>query len=157
MMNIKSVSLVILLSLCLAILGFISSDVVIDFFRPQGDVHIVTTTIDAQMTYASQFAGVGALIPILIFFTWVITKTTDIKGRLLSLIIIALCMLSAFIARQHTLNGSVFIQKESHINKIVYSIDYSELKYPLYMFIGLIVGCIVAFGILFIRNRRKVI
>ncbi len=137
----KSIIVTIVSAIALTILGAIVYDKILTCLLPKADnVKYIVTNIDAQFSVSVWFGAVWGLFPIVLYSIWLLSKTEGLKRKIFSIGLILLFMLAAIVIRYLIIKSTASKANQLTSEIITIPFDVTDLRYSLYMFLGLITG-----------------
>ena len=158
-MKIKSFILIIGISLFLLVVSFLIFLKTGHLLWPEIDnTEYAQTQMGSQFTIAFLFAAVVALTPILLHLTWRFSKTTAMKEKMISTIIVLACMILAVLLRRRLLiaasNELIGLPTVEGV-PVRNSILVEKIHFEYYLLAGLILGCLITYFILRKKNFHQ--
>jgi len=136
-------------AIALTIVGIMSYDTIAALLLPKMDhMQFTVTVIGTQFSNAIWFGMVCGLLPIALYSIWLATHTKENRKKLLSTILILVCMLTALITRYFVIKSAAQKINISQENITMNTYDMNNLHYALYLFFGLLAGTLISFIIL---------
>ncbi len=146
----------VLISIAFFVLGFFSFGDIYESLLPRinGGFYQVEEPIGLFDTSLIPALVIG-LTPLLIWTTWRLAHIISNRQRFFSALIVITCMMLAVLVRREMIK-SYFARPASNTEKIteklLVSFPLNKVNFEFYMFVGLIIGCLISY---FYYNSEK--
>lgn len=148
----QSFILALLIAVLLTWLGYYNYPMMVMWLMPQvAHVQYMIASAGDYVTDALWFGLACGIIPLLLYFLWNITQTTDTRGQTLSgFILVFVCSSAIFI---HYIIVKDLIGNAALSTQVIHFFDLGTLMYHFYLLVGELIGGTVAFYVLKKRKR----
>jgi hypothetical protein len=134
----------LLLPIVFFILGVAVYETFLDLILPKtGHLAFSTGGKDTLLFQKIYFSLALALIPVSLYFTWRISPIITTPKKIKSLILVSICLVVSVILRQQIISSNLnSFHSPADITNVL---PIENLHFHLYLFGGLLVGCLLSF------------